>query len=172
MGCLCGKQIVNQYGIFNFYVESLNLPSMLLGIVFVVVFYYLYTYCKRNKKLYYQSKISMPQQPAYWTPPATSFPPQAPPWAKPVMEYPLWYPDGKKWTLSVKRGEWNLMKMFVRRHLIIWIYDPTMTALIIYLFHMLIQKLFYLIIFKFIDISMYLQKYLCHYDNWNVFFLF
>ena len=70
---MCGKEIVNQFGIFNFYVESLNFPSMLLGIILAVVIYYVYTYCKPNKKLYYQSKISMP-----------------------VTEYPLWYPEGKK----------------------------------------------------------------------------
>ena len=80
MGCTCGKEpLVYQFRFVNFY---LNLPLMLLGIIFAVFVYWIYTYCHRNKRLYNQSKLTMPPTSAYPMPPASVFPPRPQPWAK------------------------------------------------------------------------------------------
>ena len=93
----CRKQ-VQQFGLFNFYFESLNLPSLFIGIIFAVIFIYVYNYCVRSKKHYLMSKSSMQQPPYSVTNPQPFAPPvPAQPWSKPGLEYPVvWYADLKK----------------------------------------------------------------------------
>ena len=44
MGCACGKEpVIYQFGFVNFYIESLFLPLMLIGIIFAVFIYCVYT---------------------------------------------------------------------------------------------------------------------------------
>ena len=92
MGCSCGKQIA-QYGIFNVYFESLNLPSFLIGLVMAVIGVYTYEYCKRSRKHYKITKGALMCQ----TLPPPPFPPRysqpsPPPWSK-SAPYPVaWNP--------------------------------------------------------------------------------
>ena len=89
MGCNCGKEVV-QFGIFNIYFESLNLPSFFIGLIFAVGFVYIYQYCKRSRRHYQMSKASIMAQPPQYAP-------QPPPaWMKPPSSpYPIsWSPEG------------------------------------------------------------------------------